>query len=226
MNRDEQRTRKLSAELRVHRDYAYPVDPEGGGTWFAANRRGFGFALLNLNLPDFVREDRVYLSRGTIIPALVAASSAPEAAQLACEMNALDYPPFRLLIADPTAAPELVVSDGHSLSRSQLPREALMLASSSMRETEVDRYRQDLFRSYLTKHPHPNLSELLAFHATKSTAMPAFGVCMERPEARTVSFSAVSSDVGGARLYYAPQSPDGVRYGIDLQEEKPAWAGH
>ena len=75
-NRDERRTRATALAPESHETQTgtaiYPIDPESGGTWIGANESGLVAALLN-RTPGRARVSRLTpVSRGIIVPALLA----------------------------------------------------------------------------------------------------------------------------------------------------------
>jgi hypothetical protein len=73
-NRDEQRTRRPAvAPLAggcAARQFVYPLDPDGGGTWIAATSAGLVFTLLNETEAEGASMPARPVSRGLIIPLL------------------------------------------------------------------------------------------------------------------------------------------------------------
>src|SRR5690606_13667857 len=102
-NRDEckDRARAVAPEIYTVRSqtssqsHIMPLDPVGGGTWFAVNEFGLVFALLNYyqgRLP----KGRLH-SRGEIVKQIVSSRSLLEAQTYLQSLNLQKFPPFSLL---------------------------------------------------------------------------------------------------------------------------------
>ncbi len=106
-NRDEQRTRPDATPPRW-RDLPstralWPADGEAGGTWIAANEEGLALCLLNLNppLPPKMPPPNQLVSRGKIIPHLIASRTPDDALAALSALDLNRFAPFRLLAASP-----------------------------------------------------------------------------------------------------------------------------
>jgi uncharacterized protein with NRDE domain len=110
-NRDELRSRPAGLPPAVRRsdgrDAVYPTDPASGGTWLAATDVGLVLAVLNVNRSGSAPGGRV--SRGTVIPAVLAARS-PAAAVRAVERDVRGgaFAPFRFVAIDRDLVADLV----------------------------------------------------------------------------------------------------------------------
>jgi len=96
MNRDERRTR---LEGPLHRDntHCYPPDQVGGGTWCGINQHGLIFCLLNRYDAPVSVDDSI-VSRGGIIPTLLACTEISEVRSRIKLLNLVRYNGFRLLV--------------------------------------------------------------------------------------------------------------------------------
>jgi hypothetical protein len=215
MNRDELRSRPpaLPPELRASgvRSWIMPVDPVGGGTWIAASDAGVAMALLNLHDVPWMGEAGTVppRSRGVIIPRLIVERDVESAVAVGRrEIRPQDYQPFRLVATD-GARIAVFASDGNSLKVAveDLGSKARLFTSSGLGDMVVDSPRRTLFASMM-ESGDPTPSRQDAFHRHSWPDRRDVSVCMERPEARTVSYTTI--DVGGARvvLRYLADSPD------------------
>jgi hypothetical protein len=221
-NRDELRSRTAAHPPRWHtlpgdQEAIYPVDPTGGGTWIAATRSGLVLCLMNANplpapkLPP--RDDLV--SRGTIIPSLIARPSVDAAMD---ELRALDldrFAPFRLVGVE--ADDEGGEEDGFraveaTWNRTRLavheqPHGLVCLVSSGLGDPLV-KPRLALFEELVVAPARsagagvtPDQQD--RFHRHTWPDRPEISVLMSRPDARTVSITTVEvtperSDAVGA----------------------------
>src|SRR5260221_8549439 len=99
-NRDERRTRPAARAPRAWPTEVswatYPQDPVSGGTWIGVNDDGLVVALLNRTAtPDVER--RAPLSRGSIVPRLLACASIAQAAKAYASLDVRQFEPFRLV---------------------------------------------------------------------------------------------------------------------------------
>ena len=210
-NRDESRSRpdalppveRVLDQVRVW----YPRDPQGGGTWVAANGHGLALALLNRRAPVRTASAGPLRSRGRIVLGLAGASGIPQILQSLSLIDARDYAQFRLtavLHRDVLIA----TSDGERLAMDAATLTApIVFTSSSLSDDEAERRRIPLFRD-LVLRAGDHLSGQRAFHDHRWPECPEFSVRMQRPDARTVSRTLV--DVAGQQvsLTYEPLSPE------------------
>ena len=211
-SRDELRTRPAGLPPRAQtfggRRAILPLDGSGGGTWLAVNDAGLILFLLNYNpqpadvLPPGPR------SRGRIIPSLLHHESAQSAADAAGELHTTDYGPFRVVMFDPTSYRQLVW-DGQRLLQISLPfqREAMLFTSSGLGDALVQRPRCELFDEMITPGGR-TAGRQDEFHAHRWPDRPQLSVCMDRPEARTVSYTTVEISPVRAAMTYFPNWPD------------------
>jgi hypothetical protein len=209
-NRDELRSRPeaLPPDVRVfgRRRAILPLDPAGGGTWIAASDATLALTVLNVTREPGGRVTAPR-SRGTIIPALLAAGSLAEAAEWALALEARDFAPFRLVIADRRECVE-ILSEGirpELVLRSELTA-PLLFASSGLGDALVEGPRSDLFARLLAGGDWPSAQD--TFHRHSWPDLPHLSVCMRRPDAHTVSHSVVALTTGSASLHYHAGEPD------------------
>lgn len=203
-NRDEQRSRPDATPPRW-RDLPltraiWPADGEAGGTWIAANTQGLALCLLNLNPPSppALPPAAQLVSRGKIIPRLIARNTPDDAL---AALNALDldrFAPFRLLAARPAPHDRGEQPANHILEASwdrtdlRVTRHAALpicLASSGLGDTLVQS-RLPLFDGMvLAAGATPEAQDL--FHHHSWADRPELSVMMSRAAARTVSVTTV-----------------------------------
>ena len=194
-NRDERVTRTAGLPPVLgsagSRTTVMPIDPESGGTWIAANDMGVVFAILNANPGWPVPAGDV--SRGLIIPGLVASTTVSEALTRAHQLRVNRYAPFRLLLFDRYQLVECWPDEGRIRHRRSFLYGAVMRTSSGLGDALVARPRRALFNR-IFRTPDDPCAAQDRFHAHRWPGREALSVNMRRPDACTVSHTIV--DVG------------------------------
>lgn len=202
VNRDEERDRPAArppAWRGAPADPAlraiWPTDPLGGGTWVGATERGLVLAVLNVNPPGAARMPGVEraLSRGTIIPSLIHAPSAEDAAARFAALDHARFPPVRLVAAEPDRDARGVTIweswwDGTALAAPRPHRAPACFVSSGLGDDCVQ-VRLPLFHDLVAASPTPEAQD--AFHAHHWHDRPELSVLMCRAAARTISTTTV-----------------------------------
>jgi len=96
-NRDERLTRPSRPPAPWPGGVIAPRDEEAGGTWIGSNREGVIAAVTNR---FGGQHEPSRGSRGALVPAALAATSAEEAAHQMASLEATDFNPFHLVVAD------------------------------------------------------------------------------------------------------------------------------
>lgn len=224
MNRDESRLRSKAHPPEVSqtggRAAIYPVDPDGGGTWIAASDAGLLFALMNRYpeplptaadhslLPEAMEEllrRRAPESRGQIIPRLLPARSLDEALELYHRLDPRQFGDFRLLILGEEAALEASNVDRDNIVRHRLDQ-PLLFTSSGLGDDVVETARRRLFEAWRPGGWDRTAQD--AFHRHSWPDQPQLSVCMRRPDACTVSYTAVERGPEQVRMDYFDAPPD------------------
>lgn len=218
MNRDELRTRPAGRGPTLVRTGSHqsimPIDPLSGGTWIGCNHAGLAAVLLNMapgTQPHTPREgDR---SRGSIIPAILTSGTVAQAAELATELPADRYPPFRLLLATidqytllSSCRDTVAVLESGPLDR------PLMLASSGLGDDLVQPFRHDLLQQMISEKLGSSPLSADAqdrFHRTPCDSQPHVGVLMHRDDARTVSITTLTLTADWASMQHTVVTDDG-----------------
>ena len=205
-SRDERKTRQRAFPPRVHDGqgvtYIAPVDRDGGGTWISVNEAGVTLALLNFypQACPAVPSDR--RSRGLLLTDLAGVTRWAELTWRLSREPLSRYEPFRLAVFIPNASPMLCTWNGHEHVTASLSEDDLPLTTSSFEDKAVAWYRRETFARYKAYSGQTDDSMLVAFHQSREPAKPAFSVCMERPDASTVSFTRVEVVALDIRMTY------------------------
>ena len=208
-NRDElnSRQRALPPVLkRGRRGTAFlsPTDTDAGGSWLMVNEYGVTACLLNFYAADQAPSDDVH-SRGEIVLMLTGCQSVADAERVVQVLDTSHYRGFDLVLFDGRQAPVQYRWDADSLTR-HTP--TVPLTSSSYRSNKICLYRRQLFNRATPK----NLQQLLEFHGCHYAShipapTPAYGPCMHREDAKTVSQCVVEVSGAQVSIRYADGSP-------------------
>ena len=212
-NRDESKTRVLALKPSVNYDFGvnaiYPLDPQGGGTWLAANDAGLVVGLLNFyqgRLP----KGRL-ISRGQLVKRLAFCQSLTDVKDIVNALPLEKYAPFSLLCFDVAmlnsvtmVVPLLRWTGKELIELSQ--RSPLISSAYKFEEVEQSRLKsyQECFHS--GGQPVP-LKTYIDFHKSHVPEASAYSVCMHRSDAHTVSFSHVSVTQTSVCFRYVDGAP-------------------
>jgi Transport and Golgi organisation 2 len=203
-NRDERRTRTRALAPTIFqigdRSVLMPIDPEGKGTWIAANDAGLVFTLLNVTDVALLGHGRrgpalsarsagARKSRGEILQATARATTLNGAQNAVQSLPADDYLPFRVVVWSEHDMLEMV-SDGRGYRVGHGPlHSAVLRTSSSLGDACVTGLRQALFERLLCQILTPAAQD--AFHRHSWSDRREVSVLMSRPDARTVSVTTI-----------------------------------
>ncbi|MDP4527689.1 NRDE family protein [Alkalimonas delamerensis] len=201
-NRDERKNRaRAHAPQRISQqgvDAIMPIDPDGGGSWVAANDRGQVFCLLNDYAAAYQPAAGIRRSRGLLLKALAhsldwqALDAMLQPEQLGC------YAPFRLLLFVGQQEPLLWHWDGSQLRQQLAPSSPL--SSSSALSGLIPRLRAWHWQRVMARSP--SLQTLQRLHR-KAAPFGAFsGIAMQRSQVQTVSMTQVTIEAGSIRMQY------------------------
>jgi hypothetical protein len=232
-NRDERRDRAPAYVPFLTRtgkqQVLAPQDPQGRGTWIAANSGGIVFALLNVSEVGPSLRHPVF-SRGVVIPSLTGAATLDEVVFRMSAVPVAQWAPFRLLAVDSCRVAEFVPATRHGAPHScQFHRvhKPLLFTSSSLGDTMVEGPRRTLFEQMLpasSLRPGDAAARQNAFHSHRWRDRPALSVHMSRPDACTVSTTTVEVTERDVRMVYEPAHCDaGTPVGLVMERQH---AGH
>jgi len=205
MNRDERRAR-LEGRLNDYSEFAYPTDLQSGGTWCGINTHRIVLCLLNRydapvsNAPDIV-------SRGSLIPKALTASSVES---IGDQIKALDhskYNGFRLLVLSPT---HCVCHDWDRSDYSTTELEnpgSLFFSSSSLRPTEIPIQREDRYRRWRASQLSATaieVGQIPEIHLREPKVPPSESIFMVREPTHTKSICQLAVTQTEVSLNYWP----------------------
>jgi len=216
-NRDEARWRSAAKPPHVFEHGAiYPVDPDGGGTWTAANQWGLCFSLLNnYQAPTGLARDVV--SRGHIITRLVEHNSIASAAQSIDQWTLTQFEPFVLLIAEPLALKGVRT---YRLTWDATTRKidynegSLMQTSAAMASEQAHRWRNQKWResplSGTREHFDGDINidtSLDEFFGAHHPQRSLISVCKHGLIASTVSHTRIRVSADQVSVHYQASAP-------------------
>ncbi|HEY4274496.1 MAG TPA: NRDE family protein [Rhizomicrobium sp.] len=206
MNRDEQKTRPRALKPRKYwtgtHAALFPSEPDGG-TWVGVSDAGLSLALINWYAKP-QRDRALCVSRGVIIPHLLAAESMADIGAMFADLPLERINPFRLIAA---SAHEKRLRewrwDGTVLSSHKFRWSRRHWFSSGYNEALVNKKRAAAVRGMAALTP----ARLRKLHAAHLPERGPFSLCMHREEAETVSYTEITVSRSGAEMRYAAGSP-------------------
>lgn len=184
-----------------------PIDPSSGGTWVGVNQAGLAITLLNYNPPN-PPTDRES-SRGSVIPLLLGATSMEEVIASATTIQRERMMPFRLVACD---GQRLIhwrstepIEDADDAAWNGSP---MMYTSSGLGDHLVQGPRLELFKTWFGSDTSVYYEQQRTFHRHQWTGREHLSVCMQREDARTVSYTVVEVDPDRVTMTYHPDRPD------------------
>ncbi len=218
-NRDESPSRRPASPpestLIGGRAVLLPRDAEAGGTWIAVDDAGRAVCLLNGDRPrpSAGTDASAPPSRGLLVldlmedprPAIVA-----DRLRERIGRDALPYRAFKLLVIDPTGGPgepAALHMDWDTVEWSQHSVEGPgLLVSSTFRREDVNAHRARAWDALLEQLPADHAARrerMVGFHGEHGPqGADAFGVCVHREDARTVSSTMVEVGPGEVAMHY------------------------
>ncbi len=211
MNRDERLTRVPALPPQMFRSgdllAVYPHEPEGG-TWIASNERGITLALLNWNLRggQSVMDNRS--SRGSIIPHLITQHDVVDVTQKLNTLSLQGILPFRL-VGIFWRERELYEWrwNGAALTRVSFPWRPGHWFSSGISDAMAGRARREHSRLAWQDANAGTLPWLRELHRSHGPRPGAFGICVHRNDAATISYSEVIYAPGTLTFNYSAGQP-------------------
>jgi hypothetical protein len=220
-NRDERRTRPAAIPPRVHelgvRLAAFPVDPQGGGSWVGVNDVDIAVALLNVQSQSASRRwtSEPRRSRGLIVRKLLSCGAMAHILEGLSILDVAAFDAFRLVIVQGTRVAVVTHDGGGTMTCRQIPLDTpLLFTSSSLGDARVEGPRQRLFQRMVVRGRAGWLDGQSQFHRHQWRRRREISVRMERADALTVSRTVVDVTPAGRMVVYeAPVSEPPSREG-------------
>ena len=209
MNRDERETRPQAVPPRRRNNGAhaslYPSEASGG-TWIGLNDAGLVLALINW----YAKPQRDSgLSRGVVIPELLAAGDLKDVSAGLKNLPLARLNPFRLIAV---SASERKIRewrwDGKSLTSKLFAWKRKHWFSSGYDEALVNRRRKPLVSGIAETQ-----DAIRELHRAHEPERGPFSICMHRDGAQTVSFTEIAVTKNMGRLRYAAGAPCSKKIG-------------
>ncbi len=211
-NRDELRSRPSAELSKLSGDpggrLAFARDPVGKGTWFAVSECGFLVALLNKYPQGQGPKNFHHMSRGQLVLQIVGQNSLKSADHFLKKTDLELFAPFYLFILS------IEESIGHAWNGNALcPLDCSrqFWTSSSYLQDEVISWRKALWEER-TSGKSLNLFSAGKIMQECSSKHPAFGLTVDRDDARTVSQIRVLTDESGFNFDYLKREDPGTGY--------------
>lgn len=208
MNRDEARNRaeanQIKQKTNPHTTAYYPVDKSSGGSWLGFNDYGISLALLN-RYHETHHNDAI--SRGLIIPQLLAYDNLTDIRQTLHTILRQKHNPFDLIFADTN---EIIKFSWNGLQLNQLKittTEPYMLSSSSVATDKVLSIRAKKFQTYTNEHQRPHAQDILKdLHLQHQASDASSSIFMSRADTHTKSISQIIINKTILNYYYFDQA--------------------
>lgn len=175
--------------------YMAPVDPQGEGTWIAANDRGLILCLLNDYLgksaANYTGESK---SRGLLVRKLITLEDgSPEAVRTYMKRQSaasMPYNPFNLIAFSGLRKPEMWHWNGETLET--IPNPPMPVVSAGREQDKTQRLRAEVFEQLRAQHGGriPEAALLQAHEQAEPKPQP-YCIAMELPDKGTVSITKV-----------------------------------
>jgi hypothetical protein len=216
-NRDERRSRPAALPPQVHdlggRLAAFPVDPQGGGSWVGVNDAGIVVTLLNVSGSSRRSPEEPTRSRGLIVREMLRCGSLSHVLETVATLDVGRFDPFRLVVAHGSTVVDATTDCFRRVTPRQITLDRpLIFTSSSLGDSLVEAPRQQLFQRMVVETRTGWLRGQRRFHRHQWPSRPEISVRMERDDALTVSRTVVDVTSAGRRLLYeAPVTGDSSR---------------
>ncbi|OOE89301.1 NRDE family protein [Salinivibrio sharmensis] len=213
-NRDEARGRSRAIPPNVYQiagtSVLMPIDPDGMGTWIAANEHGLLVCLLN----DYQGQPPVVpkRSRGQLVKSVARARDLTQAGCIVSEETMTDFSPFTLLVFSPVTpmrgqatppSPKAWHWDGQAIQAVEC---VPPVVSSAVVPDDVRRTRSTLLAEKLRDTPS-STHALLNYHRSHEPLLGSLSVCMHREDASTVSLTHICVNADTTSMYYYDGAP-------------------
>ncbi|MDP4536145.1 NRDE family protein [Alkalimonas collagenimarina] len=188
-NRDERKSRVVAVWPEHYQqagvEAIMPIDPEGEGSWLAANDRGMVFCLLNDYVSTYQPTEAIRRSRGHLLRTLAHSPEWQELDVILQPESLLCYAPFRLLVFVGLQEPLLWHWDGQTLRQQCAPHSPL--SSSSRWPMLIPELRARYWQRMMAVEP--SAENQLLLHQQAKPLHASMGIAMQRQQVQTVSIT-------------------------------------
>ena len=213
MNRDESLQRPIANQPRIFWETPqrslYPTEPSGG-SWIGINDRCLCLALINWYSVDF-SEKASMLSRGIVVPTLLAEANIFDLSDRLAELSLKRLPPFRLIAISFAACQVRELRwNATGLDELAFDWKAHHWFSSGSDEAAVQHQRNLVCCEAWKKPNAGTLRWLRALHRSHAPAPGPFSICRHGSTAATVSYIEILAGRYEATMRYHPGPPCGA----------------
>ena len=211
-NRDESKLRDDALPPTIHTidntKVLMPIDPEGGGSWIAANEHGLVICLLNHYGATINHEERDWMSRGLIVRSLSSVATIADVDEQIQQFPLSRLRGFQVLALSSCGTQEDNISswvwDGHLLVH--VHNGQPIFSSSAFNTQPVISTRVQNFEQHIA-NSSASVNSLREFHRSHNPMDGSCGVCMDRPEAQTVSYTEITVSAANVEMHYLSGRP-------------------
>lgn len=210
-NRDEQRSRPVARPPETEAidgvRVLAPQDPEGGGTWIAANEYGMVVCLMNnYRNGSRVQSDREYRSRGLLVRSLAPYHDLRELRIALADFDMHAYRPFHLVVFPGVFPPVEWQWNGNKLTETVGPPP--VMTSAGLLPDYIPKKRLRLFRKATDGFMKTITGEeQLALHRSRRPWPPFMSIAMKWRDRGTVSLTHIKVDADAITMGYQPGDP-------------------
>ncbi len=203
-NRDEKVIRKKAIVPSIARyeetRILFPKDAQAGGTWIGVSEGGIVMVLLN---GGFIKHEpaAVYRrSRGLIFLDIL---SQPSAFAAFKKINLIGIEPFTIIIWETHTLHECRWSGEEKYVREMDATQPHIWSSVTLYSPDIIQKREHWFRNWLTRYPHPCVSDIRQFHMFGGEGDCENDICMNRNNTMaTVSVTSIECGNNQAIMQY------------------------
>lgn len=210
-NRDERRSRGAAQPPSPEKNetvvYLAPTDADFGGTWLLVNAHGLTLALINHYPANPQKPKTPSRSRGLLLRDLADCTSIVQVRERLAATEMARFSAFFLFAFERGQKPRKWTWDTRTLLEDPASDPLPFFTSSSFRSEDIRRHRRKLFADNWATHGPLTPDKLALFHQQPEPSRPAFGILMDRPDARTVSYSHLTVGPNSSAVFeYHPRS--------------------
>lgn len=203
-NRDERTTRIPATPPIIKRqgnhNLIYPKDPQGGGTWIAADNRGNAVCLLNGALKPHKPEYPYRHSRGLVVLDFFNFNNIYDFIDL-YDLNNIE--PFTLVMVHQSALYEFSWNGSQRFLKNHNINEPNIWSSVTLYSPDIIRKRESWYSEWLQDHKNPDQDDIIKFHQTAGEGNKNIDVLMERTSyLKTVSITSILHDTSQICMVY------------------------
>lgn len=210
-NRDERHERAEAEPPAVHEHggvrFLAPTDPDGGGTWIAANEHGLALCLLNgYAADDDLLPSSAFTSRGLLVRELATSRTSRDVFERLGARELASFRSFRLLLLSAQGPARAAVWNRAAAELTD-GQPAIPLISCPVRTDEVRAARRATLEALVAERGVLDTEVLEQFHRSRHPEGWIWSVAMQHDRAATRSLTRVQVTGRDVRMTYSPGRP-------------------